>query len=433
MQIKKGISLIVLVITIIVIVILAGSVIINISQNNIIGNSIEAKLKNEFRAYDELFSLWAQKEYVDSQGTLDITTVNIDKTSGSYTKNGITTGVELKNVFPGITGTPYENSIAIKGGKLTYVGTDAVEAKYANDLGVLLYTNIKGSNKYNIPYIPNGFYYVGGSWNSGLLISDSPNDFNKGPDVDLEGNQFVWVPVKDFVFSDVDGSYLPGDNSTVKYIKWCTSGSSYSSTTDDTILSGTINEKTQIENFGGFYIGRCEAGRFDATTMVSKRSLSTRTISPWYSINYTDSKSKAESMYTGLEVKSGLVTGRQWDTVMKWIQVTNPNKNLLDSTLWGNYSNSTFTYGIPTNTYTKNSGTATVLYTGASSTNMVNGIYDLAGNVTEWTNDIMSGVKVIRGGNANNIGSSCPGSYKSSYVPTNTSPYIGFRVVLYLL
>ena len=50
----------------------------------------------------------------------------------------------------------------------------------------------------NVP-IPEGYYYVGGTKNTGVVISDNENDKNKGDahsvSATLQGNQFVWVPV----------------------------------------------------------------------------------------------------------------------------------------------------------------------------------------------------------------------------------------------
>lgn len=49
--------------------------------------------------------------------------------------------------------------------------------------------------------IPKGFYYVGGTVEEGLVISDSSADENKGTDHEvaktLVGNQFVWIPVNE--------------------------------------------------------------------------------------------------------------------------------------------------------------------------------------------------------------------------------------------
>ena len=55
-------------------------------------------------------------------------------------------------------------------------------------------TKVKALTTDNVP-IPGGFYFVGGTKSSGVVISDSSSDENKGVDADLVGNQFVWVPV----------------------------------------------------------------------------------------------------------------------------------------------------------------------------------------------------------------------------------------------
>ena len=60
-----------------------------------------------------------------------------------------------------------------------------------------------------LPKVPTGFYYVGGSLAEGIVISDDSSDANKykgqtNVGTDLEGNQFVWIPA---------------DGTTVKYAK----------------------------------------------------------------------------------------------------------------------------------------------------------------------------------------------------------------------
>ena len=47
----------------------------------------------------------------------------------------------------------------------------------------------------NVP-IPTNFYYVGGTKDTGVVISDNSADENQGVDSNLSGNQFVWVPVE---------------------------------------------------------------------------------------------------------------------------------------------------------------------------------------------------------------------------------------------
>lgn len=49
--------------------------------------------------------------------------------------------------------------------------------------------------------IPDGFYYVGGTIQTGLIISDDANDAGKGTNQDsnLTGKQFVWIPTRDLL------------------------------------------------------------------------------------------------------------------------------------------------------------------------------------------------------------------------------------------
>ena len=58
--------------------------------------------------------------------------------------------------------------------------------------------------------IPNGFYYVGGDIETGVVISDNKNDEFKGTEHEkinkLKGNQFVWVPVDNAVVDNIEGA-----------------------------------------------------------------------------------------------------------------------------------------------------------------------------------------------------------------------------------
>ncbi|MDD4386800.1 MAG: SUMF1/EgtB/PvdO family nonheme iron enzyme, partial [Clostridia bacterium] len=242
---------------------------------------------------------------------------------------------------------------------------------------------------------------------------------------DASGNQFVWVPV--------DGTNVP-------YAKWCTTGISYSTTSDDSILSGAVVENTQVTNYGGFYIARYES-MFDYNSgsirVASKVSTNTTTSSwtrdsshtgyLWNFINYTDAKTYSENMaasysYDALKIKSGLVTGTEWDTAMKWIQ--NASISVTDSRTWGNYSDSIS----PANV-----GNGNLQISGFSENWKAKNIYDLAGNTWEWTNEIYSSGRVIRGGSRYDIGSTNPAAYRSYDNTPNVIDNVGFRVGLYIL
>jgi type II secretory pathway pseudopilin PulG len=289
--------------------------------------------------------------------------------------------VAKSNVFTvGFVETPDEIVSTIQTEHMTFAGTTSGWA-------------------YNNPVIPAGFVAVNttrAKWNN------LNTDYNNGLVIqDANANQFVWVPV---------------DGTNVTYSKWCTTGNSYASTTDDTLPTGVTSESTQIDTYKGFYIARYEAGNA-SNIVVSKKGATV-----WNNINYTDSKAKAQAMYTSTNVKSGLVTGTMWDTTMKWVQ--NSGKSVTDSRAWGNYTDSIS----PANV-----GNATLRTTGYSNNWQAKNIYDLAGNVWEWTNEIYSSRRIHRGGAYDVFGSSDPAAYRYNGGVASTNTDIGFRVVLYIL
>ena len=156
--------------------------------------------------------------------------------------------------------------------------------------------------------------------------------------------------------------------------------------------------------------------------------------------------------------------GVQWDLVLKHLS----NKGVSDSDLktdsstWGNYYNQAFEinrgkyntgspynnfidYTTPTaNKVTYENGISTkigttttktiLLTTGASDTNSGYNIYDLAGNVFEWTLERTSATNspcALRGGSYSTNGSGNPVSGRNSNDPTGSSSGIGFRCSLY--
>ena len=225
--------------------------------------------------------------------------------------------------------------------------------------------------EYSDPVIPAGFvaintpdaswYNLGTDWNKGLAIQDAL------------GNQFVWVPIV---------------GTTVPYAKWCTTGIAYNSTSlsDNTLPSG-FSVSNITTKYKGFYIARYEA-MFDynagSIRPGSKKSTNKTTVDwssmrdsahtgyLWNFINYTDAKTYSENMgtrygYDATKVGTNLVTGAEWDTTMKWIQ--NSGVNVVSSSGWGNTS-------------------GTIQISGYSSLWKVKNIYDLAGNLGEFDNEL---------------------------------------------
>ena len=266
---------------------------------------------------------------------------------------------------------------------------------------------------YDNPVVPAGFSAVNtndAKWNFDTA-NNKVTDYNKGLIImDSKGNQFVWVPV---------------DGTIVKYEKWCTKNIRYDSTSikGDELPTGITDENEQITKYKGFYVGRYEAGLDVDLGSVYQKNTKNRNITaspivvegaiPWNSLSYGYVKSNSEAMYplTNTKVQSGLLTGKQWDTTMKFIQdvglkrVTNDNVNT-NSNGWGNYNDSVRTLdryqlistdlGKSWETQTISSGqtypkttnnTSQLLRTGSSTETKVLNISDMAGNLYEWTNE----------------------------------------------
>ena len=218
--------------------------------------------------------------------------------------------------------------------------------------------------------------------------------------------------------------------------------------------------KSVYEN-GGFYIGRYEVGTETART-TKYDDLTTPIIrQDAYPYNYVTCKqaqSLANQLATGGKTSS-LMFGIQWDLVLKFIEEkgylvdgTKVTQDMLklDSTEWGNYYNAEFDikrgqYMLPqpytedswtdvVSNYTKLGETNVLLATGTTERNSILNIYDLAGNVMEWTleytHETYNPCKP-RGGNYNSLGSVTVFNRGSNSPDTASEGQCGFRPALY--
>ena len=382
---EKGITLIALVVTIVVLLILAG-VSISLVLNN---NGVISKAKD------------AKNQYAEAQ-------TNDEK--------------QLNEV------------------------SDWIDTKVGDTTGGGSVTKIDG-----VP-IPAGFVYVGGTKASGLVISDAAADKEKYKGqttvgTDLVGNQFVWIPVDNIA-----------DYKRTAYSTQVASGTTDTATNSEQIKNSSSDsdyfkealppdEKTSVETNKGFYIGRYEAGDKESTEagILREDGASTdNTITvkvgqaPYNYVTITQAKSLAEGFsskqkYTS--VKSKLVSSYAWDTAIAFIQKTNSDYGR--SSPQGNYKNAeTFTYTDikgQGQTKVKGSSSGTPIPTGQ--TTGVCNIYDMGGNVTEWTTESHSRPRdypyTPRGSKYNDSFAASAGdrSYSSSdYAYGN----IGFRATLFL-
>ncbi len=117
----KGISLIVLVITMIIIIIIAGAVILNLTQNNPISEAKRAKFLSDIDTFNSELSLYVLKEQAKSRGQYD--KAQLYANSNSVTENGNKdTSRTIGNVITSMNNTKYIDKIEISEGNLVYVG-----------------------------------------------------------------------------------------------------------------------------------------------------------------------------------------------------------------------------------------------------------------------------------------------------------------------
>ena len=207
---------------------------------------------------------------------------------------------------------------------------------------------------------------------------------------------------------------------------------------------------------GGFYVGKYETG-IETTpktsglpsVLLAETPKIKQNAYPYNYVTCRQAQTLANSMESGSYTTS-LLFGVQWDLTLKYLETKGTKQADLnsDSIAWGNYKDNLWNitnadskystdYG---NTWTsgaygaKGSNRYILLSTGASDTFSKQGIYDLAGNVNEWTLEYSSDSSVPcawRGGIYENNGVNYPAAYRYSSNTTFYYDVVGLRVVLY--
>ncbi len=289
--------------------------------------------------------------------------------------------------------------------------------------------------------IPEDFYYVGGTKDTGIVISDV-----EGDDLDntAEGNQFVWVPVDNYEEFVRRAGYWEGKEQTLTsdYGEANSGGNNTNSNVTETETTKIEAQEmyASVKEHGGFYIGRYETGKDSNSNAVVKKDVDVYDDVQW-SANGTMQETSGTTGgavelsrnfdetndYTS--VTSTLIYGVQWDAVMKWMEnIDNPHatgslkKYIQNSQGMGWYSDNY-------EDIVHQAGTDV----DEDKSNCVNNIYDLAGNTYEWTMESYSNTdRVVRGGICIWTGSNNPASVRGNNTPSSKSIGVGFRVALYM-
>ncbi len=340
---------------------------------------------------------------------------------------------------------------------------------------------IKDSEKQLIT-IPKGFTITkdsGTKVSEGVVITDSVDENGNST-----GNEFVWVP-KGELYQEIKESGVGKYWSTGKDIDGTAYTSKQSSYSGGTWTDDGGNEDS-VKKYGGFYIARYEAGlpseiwTKDSTEykwtngqsagslsgnrntgITNYKPVSKKNNPSWNRILQANAITVSNNMYnSSTSVTSSLIDNYAWDTVEEWIKES--GKTITNSTSYGNYMDSVidvnglyavhkFSFKTGENTWksyasayssgpyqtTKRSKTdeqdLIEIATGSSENTKTNNIYDLAGNLWEWTTESgtnsskEASIGVIRGGSFVDFGSAGTVCYRNG---TTKSDLISYNIRL---
>ena len=303
--------------------------------------------------------------------------------------------------------------------------------------------NLKNIVMYGDVPIPENFVYVGGTKESGIVISDNENDKEKYAKqatvgTDLIGNQFVWVPVEDYNRKAYSLNISTGENdknTESEIIKW------EENNTKVFTEKIFLDEKKSVSKYKGFYIGRYEAGDEESTkgkTLRNNNSSQTNSVTikakqvPYSCITKANAQKLAENfgIEQGYSSKTRLVSSYAWDSTMNFIAIN--DNEYVNSTGNGNYYNLEFTYdNIEEKNSTKENENGIVIPTGETQSKC--NIFDMGGNVWEWTTEEVNETNAytIRGGCYHNYTNFTAG-YRYGYNGDRIGDDIGFRIALFV-
>ena len=401
---NKGITLISLIVTIIVLIILAGiSVAVLTGDNGLINKAGEAKDSSE-RA-DEKEAL--DQAVVEAMGKNKRGDLDIDTLKDTITNNIKNIEIQAKT----------DSSLTVKFTKTGNIYDIDGEGEVAKGMATVTTpptTAVAENTKYNdgedTAVIPKDYKVVQEgetkpTIEDGLVVKDSKE------------NEWVWIPVdnvnnmittsgapytlcgtsgdtsvtasmasKSGIINDKNGNALarttPGTTSSpyyrepdlvvgngtqYDYANYGTAG--FSSLVDmaQNLVKDYEEMIASVGKYGGFYVGRYElTGSVDNPKEVSNTVLTNQN---WYNLY------KACKGFTTNEVESRMIWGCQWDMVCKYILEHGEKKSITNSSTWGNYINNTET------------GHGSKQITGYKESWSANKIYDIAGNCWELTQE----------------------------------------------
>ena len=442
----KGITLIALVITIIVLLILAGVTIATLTgDNGILKKAGDAKTQTEQAKEDENLKIAIAGSY-GTDGKLNLKDLkdNLENQGINYDKNN--TGFPLEVTVNGEKKKIDENgNVTVK---LESVADSKTKGTVFDDVTTL-------EDTYgNQVKVPKGFKIASDSATEvtgGIVIEDATY-------TNTIGSQFVWIPVgtgenaiKKANKETVDialgrYSFTKNSDGTVT-----TSEFSDRDCTEDTTASHNSNYKnaiakdieafeTSVKNNHGYYIGRYEAGVVDYNSSVSTSNSNYETNwtgytgdniklvckkeqQVWNYVTQNKASELSRNMYgSEAKVTSDLINSYAWGTAIVFIQQCGTESN-----------SSTYSHTVGQSSTSTPQTTGTNILKATSKVDKQCNIFDMAGNCSEWTTETCSYSNypcVSRGGSYNDS-NDCTSS-RSGNNTSRANSGSSFRPLLYL-
>ena len=418
---NKGVTLIALAVTIVVMLILAGVTISVLNgENGIVKQAQKAKEESKIKELKEKVRIdIAGKRVENINGELRVSVLKeiLDKYFDNVpVETQITSETELKAKEEY---GKYEMKISdIDVGEITYETS---------------YTIFKDVNGEQVP-IPEGYIVSENSdeniVNKGLVVSDS------------RGNEYVWISCTVDSSSNklqykrtewgvekdgTDNSRAIKDELTLKDIDV-----TYSKTDTDNGINEEISkeivaqinaEKESIKKYGGYYIGRYEVGKDNKTAVIKAEQ------EPYVNIKWSKAYELAKGIGGGEGATTYLCSSYSWDTAINFIQNTT-GKNYATSIIGFNGNWKSQEVKDSSGKVIKPVNTAQRLNTGL--TTALCNIYDMGGNVGEFTTELNPGTSetvVLRGGYGSNFS---PAGYRCDNGSGRANSVYGFRATLFL-
>ena len=367
---NKGITLVALVITIIILLILAGISISALTNTGIFEKAKDAKEKSEV----------AEKQQSE---TLD----SYEKELNKYTSDNL------------------EENIGVKFEKNT-------ELHDKNGAKIIVPAGFKVVNTDDLTV------------EKGIVVEDS------------KGNQYVWIPCTtedsksqlqfkrtEWDVEDDGGTKASKDELTLTCPEnYSDNGLTYAVVNE--IVAQIKAEKYSVRRNGGYYIGRYEVGDENGTAVIKADK------TPMANIIWSTAYSKAKGIGGGPGATTYLCSSYAWDTAINFIQNNgfpnyakaredSYNENWVDKNVKDSKGN-----------IIKAANKAERLPTGKTTPKC--NIYDMGGNVSEFTTEVMpstSEPEVLRGGN---YGDGTPAGPRGDITTSGVSSNFGFRATLFL-